>query len=355
MLSARMPLGAVASVKSPFAGVEIDGEGLALQRDIDDVGIAVVIDVAKVRAHARDERGILSESDVGLESNLFELVSEIVKEESVLGVIGDEEIGLAVEIVVRHPHAHAFADMIPNTPLFRNILECAVALVEKELVGQALVIARMAVLRNSLNDALGNIRIGPLQIVDDEQIEQSVVIHVDPDGGNRPQRAVLGIIPLVEAGFLRHIGEGAVAIVVIKRVAVNAGDEDVRMSIVVVVADGNADIESCPFQPGLFCHVRERAVAVVAEEAVEVLRRGFLQRCDVGAVGEEDIGAAIAVVVEDRDAAGHGFRDVFGGALTAVEAKGQLLELKADRSRGLRRGGRLLALQGLKECPEQRR
>ena len=202
---------------------------------------------------------------------------------------------------------------------------------------------------------LGMFGIGPLQIVHDEQIEQAVVVHVDPDGGNRPQRAILRIVPLVEASFLRHIGEGAVAIVVIERVAVNAGDKDIRMSIVVVIPDGDANIESCSLQPGLLCYVREHAVAVVAEEAVGVLRRGFLERCDIGAVGEEDIGTAIAVVVEDRDAASHGFRDVFGGALTAVEAKGQLLELKADRSRGLRRGGRLLALQGLKECPEQRR
>ena len=234
-----------------LAGVEIDGEGLALERDIDDIGVAVIVYVAKIRAHTGDECGIFSERDVGLERDFLKFVAEIVEEESVLGVIGHEEIGLAVKVVVGHPDAHTLADVIANAPLLGDIFERAVALVEKELVGESLVIAGMAVLRHTFDDALGNIRIGPLQIVHDEQIEQSVIVHVHPDGRNRPQRAILGIIPPVEAGFLRYVGECAVAVVVIERVAVDAGNEDVRMTIVVVISDGNADIEARAFETSL--------------------------------------------------------------------------------------------------------
>ena len=107
-----------------------------------------------------------------------------MKQKSVLCVVGHEEIGLAIEIVISHSRAHALADVIAYSPLLRDIFEGAITLVEKELVRQSLVVAGMAVLRDALNHALGNIRIGPLQIVDDEQIEQSVIVHVDPYCGN---------------------------------------------------------------------------------------------------------------------------------------------------------------------------
>ncbi len=180
---------------------------------------------------------------------------------------------------------------------------------------------------------LGMFGVSPLQVVDDEQIEQAVVVHVDPDGGNRPKWAILGIDPLVEAGLLCHVGERAVAVVVIERVAVDAGDKDIRVAIVVVIADSNANVEAGSFEAGLFCYVGEVAVAVVAEEMVRVFRRRLFKRGDVGAIGEEDVGTAVAVVIEYRDAASHGFRNILGRALAAVETKGQLLQLKTNGRR----------------------
>ena len=90
-----------------------------------------------------------------------------------------------------------------------------------------------------------------------------------------------------------------------------------------------------PLRPACLRDVCKRAVAIVAKKVVRVLRRRFLQSRDIGAVGEEDVGAAIAVVVEDSNAAGHGFGDIFGGALAAVEAKWQLLKFESDGSGGL--------------------
>jgi hypothetical protein len=45
---------------------------------------------------------------------------------------------------------------------------------------------------------------------------------------------------------------------------------------------------------------------VVAEQAVLKTRAGFVERRDLCAVGDEDIGPAVVIVVEDRDAGGHG-------------------------------------------------
>ena len=69
-----------------------------------------------------------------------------MKEEVVIRVVGDEEVGLAVEVVIGHADAHALADVIANAPLLRDVFEGAVALVEEELVRLAFVVARMAVI-----------------------------------------------------------------------------------------------------------------------------------------------------------------------------------------------------------------
>src|ERR1700722_19344500 len=122
----------------------------------------------------------------------------------------------------------------------------------------------MAILRHTFNYAFGSIRVSPLQIVHNEEIEQAVVVDIDPCSGNCPERAVVRVVRLVEAGFPGYITEGAIAFVVIERIAVDAGDEDVRMAIVVVVADSDTYIESVAFESGLFRDVGEGAISIVS-------------------------------------------------------------------------------------------
>ena len=93
------------------------GKGLALERNIGDVRIAIVIEIAKIQSHAGDEGAVLGQSDIGLKSHFLELVSQVMKEEIVLRVVGHEEIRLAVQIVVGHAHAHSLADVVANAPL----------------------------------------------------------------------------------------------------------------------------------------------------------------------------------------------------------------------------------------------
>jgi hypothetical protein len=75
--------------------------------------------------------------------------------------------------------------MITNAPLFGNVLEGSVPLIEEYLVGLALVIAGMAVVRNSAGAASAErlVRVAPLQVIDDDEIEESVVVYIDPSRG----------------------------------------------------------------------------------------------------------------------------------------------------------------------------
>ena len=115
---------------------------------------------------------------------------------------------------------------------------------------------------------------------------------------------------------------------------VEAGDEEIGMAVVVVVADGDAHVVSGAGEAGGVGYVGEDAVAVVAEEAVAILGSVFLQRGDIRAVGEEDVGASVAVVVEDGNASGHGFRSVAGRRFGVLQAEGDFLQFEGDGAGG---------------------
>ena len=112
-----------------FPGVPEERKGLAVERNEGDVRVAVGIEVAEIQSHAGDEGAFFGERDARLERNLFELVAEVMEQKAVACVVGDEEVGAAIEIEVGNAYSHAFADVVSDAPLLRDILECAVALV----------------------------------------------------------------------------------------------------------------------------------------------------------------------------------------------------------------------------------
>ena len=119
--------------------------------------------------------------------------------------------------------------------------------------------------------------------------------------------------------LLGHIREDAISVVVVKRVAVNPGDKNVVVNIIVVVSNGDARVEAGDFESGLFGDIGEGAVAIVVEEAIPILCGILLKSVDVCAVGKEDVRMSIAIVVEHGYAASHGFRCVALRRFVAVE------------------------------------
>ena len=105
----------------------------------------------------------------------------------------------------------------------------------------------------------------------------------------------------------------------VQPVSMNAADEDIFVAIVIVIADRDPVVEAHARQTGLDGDILEVTLAVVFEEPVGVFGRVFLQRLYVGSVGEEDIQIAVVVVVENRYAAGHGFRRMALGRLATLQ------------------------------------
>src|SRR5579862_858480 len=155
--------------------------------------------------------------------------------------------------------------MSAQARLDRDVFKCAVTIVKKQLVGRRLVHLGMAIV--AVTDLFPTNRFVlwvPLQIINDDEIQQSVIVHIDPHGADRPERTKL-TVGLVEASPFGDIGEGAVPVVVVERVVMQARYEDIFVTIVVVVSDGDADIIASARKSSLFGNVLKLAVAFVLE------------------------------------------------------------------------------------------
>jgi hypothetical protein len=80
---------------------------------------------------------------------------------------------------------------------------------------------------------------------------------------------------VIEARLVGDVCKCTVPVVVIERIPMDSGDEQVGIAIVIVVAHGDAVVVSSAGQVGLFGYIGKDTVAVVAKEPILVLRRVF--------------------------------------------------------------------------------
>ena len=258
-------------------------------------------------------------------------MAQVVEQKIRHAVVGHENVHQAIAVIIRHGHAHSFAQLRAQAGGFGDVGESAVVVVAEELVGRVVVGFGVAVER-LLGRAAGGFQLGvPLHVVGDHQVQPAIVIDVHPCGGNRPQLAVARI-HASQARLGGDILERAVAAIVVQNVAVHAGHEDIRMAVVIVI--GYRDSHGVAFarHAGFFRNVGKRAVAIVAEQAVGKFRAALFQRRHLRAVGEENVHAAVVVVIQRGHAAQHqfGLVKLAGGAVAQLELRpglaGSILE-----------------------------
>ena len=172
-----------------------------------------------------------------------------------------------------------------------------------KLIRQAVVVFRMAIGAN-LGDRAGRFFLGlPDAVVHDKQIQQTVVIVIEPARRNGPR-----LLPGARVGQsrpLRHVFKSAVASVPVQNVPVDPCDEQVGGAVIIVVAGRHTHGEALAPNPGLHRHVGECAVAFVPVEAVVERGIGFVQLRLAGSVDEVNVGPAVVVIVEDGHARNH--------------------------------------------------
>src|SRR5262249_25859252 len=116
-----------------------------------------------------------------------------------------------------------------------------------------------------------------------------------------------------DPGSFADVGERAVAVVVVEDVLSVVGDVEIGVAVVVVVADAHALSPPGMNQAGYLGDIGESAIVVVAIEMVGGRLAGRECLVELGAFGDEVVGPAVIVVVENGDPSAGGLDDVFLG------------------------------------------
>src|ERR1700722_337420 len=100
-----------------------------------------------------------------------------------------------------------------------------------------------------------------------------------------------------QPALLRHIGESAIAVVVIKNVLPPIGDKQIVITVIVVVPDTDTLSPSKMRESGLAGHVGKGAVPVIVQQAVRVLLR--VNSIQPGSIHQEHVEPTIVVVIDE--------------------------------------------------------
>src|ERR1035437_464975 len=215
-------------------------------------------------------------------------------------VVGHENVDTPVPIVVRNGDPQSFCRLV-KAQLMRHLSEVAVAVVviyehanRRENVG----ITDPAVTVAGLTAP--DIVPVPRDITFYDQVEQAIVIEIDPGGRRRPAAAG-------DARFLSNIAECAVAVVMVEAVSSVSGNENIFVPIVVVVGYSDTHAVSNPFESRFFSDVLKRSVGFLMEHAIPVLRGCLLRdeplRCRIvvrRTIYQEKVEPPIVVAIKER-------------------------------------------------------
>ena len=251
------------SAEEAIALIAIERKRLSSEGGHEQTRPAVIHPVPKVHAHAGHRHAIFRVGDEGFDANLVESVARAIFEQEIpVVVVGDEYVHPSVTVVICDGHSHTLSNVRGNSHHFRDVGEGAIAVVVIQDIGFAFVKGRRTgeALAGSSADSRSCKR--PVQIVAHEEVKFAVIIIVHPRRRHAPELLPRRGKP-GNSGFGGDIGKGAVAVVVIKDVAVEPGNINVGSPVIVIVGRGSANAVALATNPGTVGNVGKCAVVVV--------------------------------------------------------------------------------------------
>ena len=141
-----------------------------------------------------------------------------------------------------------------------------------------------------------------MDIARDEQVDITVAIVIAPGGPGAEPTAT-------DAGFFGDIFKLAIPEVAVEDVSAIAGNEEVEFAVVVVIGDGDAHAPAEAREASLLGDVLEAAVGFLMVERDHRVS-AFLVAVDGRAVDRDDVEASIIIAIEKASATAHGLDDV---------------------------------------------
>jgi hypothetical protein len=213
-----------------------------------------------------------------------------------------------------------------------DVFKSSVAAIVPEANGSALVGFRRAIgFTFAVERAVQIFFRGPLHVIANDEIEFAVFIKIDPGSAGAE------FLRTVEAGFLRDIGEGTVAVVMEEVALAVRCNKEIVEAVVVKITHGGSHTKNIDVEAGFVRDIGERAVVIVVVE----LRSGMFGGAagPVGAIHQKNIRPSIVIIVDKGNAGAQGFWQIFFAVRAVVvrEANPRLLRDVAERGGRRRR------------------
>src|SRR5580698_1481204 len=311
--------------EQPIAFVVIKRQHLIRKIRNNQTGAAGAVIIRRVNPHASARDTVFAEPDAGGNGALFERSVFLIEVKLIgLRVVGDQDVRPSVVVVIENRDAQSLRRRIVKPGLLRGVFELAVAQVMPEARRRSLVrFGRAVRLVRAIERAIEIGLLRPLHIVRNHEIKFAVAIVI------HPSRAGGELVRPPKPGRLSDVSKSSVAIVVEKMALADRSYENVVESVVVVIADGDAESEERNAEPGLTGHVGESAVMIIVVElqrarAVRMMQRGVSR--PVLPVDQQNVGPSVVVVIDERAAGTHGFgKPLFAeGSVVVREVNGRL-------------------------------
>src|SRR5260370_18522789 len=240
-------------------------------------------------------------------------------------VISDEEVGPSVIVVIGGCHREILALRLVDTCRRSHVAECAVSVVVVKNCGRTLVNAGRTIRVHVDKVAVARARCVHRDIAAYVQIQTAVAVIVEESSASMKRSS--GFYPR-DSGFVRNVGKRAVAIVAIEHVAAELGYIEVGKAVVVIVSPDAAQAVACAGDPGLVGYISKGAIAIVVIQRIACRNAAIVE---IAVVDKIDVLPAVSVEIRHRKSGAEDFADDGHPLVSRI-----VYELDAGGCRGVR-------------------
>src|SRR5229473_1171248 len=270
---------------------------------------SAVVEIGEIHAHVAEFHAFAAERQAGEHADVRKGAVVIVVVEVVgNGIIGDEQVRPTIIIVVRPHHTQAvIADFVANASFCRDFFKSAVATIVIEEVAFADEPPRAALHQDTFVAAIfvatetRQVVHFHVRVAGDEEVHVAVAVVISPRRSGHEAAAA-------DTGFFRDVLESAIAKVPIEGAAAVAADKQIELAIVIEVRDGDSHAPAKTRKTRFFSDVFEGAVRFLVVKRDHGIAAGAVT-VDRRSIDDNNVLAAVAIAIEQANAAAHGFED----------------------------------------------
>src|SRR5216684_7645007 len=264
-----------------------------------------VVEIGEIHAHVAEFHAFAAERQAGEHADVRKGAVVVVVVEVVGNrVIGDEQVGPTIIIVVRPHHTQAvIADFVANAIFCRDFFKSAVATIVIEEVAFADEPPRAALHQDTFVAAIfvatetRQVVHFHVRVAGDEEVHVAVAVVISPRRSGHEAAAA-------DTGFFRDVLKFAVAKVPIEGAAAIATNKQIELAVVIEVRDGDAHAPAEPREARFLSDVLKGAVRLLVIKRNHGIAAGAVA-LDRRSIGDNNVLATVPIAIEQTNTATH--------------------------------------------------